>query len=150
MDKRHILSTTCLLYTSYLRGGEISVDHQSGLLLDTFRPTLRFKFLAIIRRTAILPYDRVVYGKAILPVPDDGSLPLVSDSDTGDIDVYKRQTAVRISTPVCSWRASTMRTPSMATACIKWDAKVQAPITRAVSSNGTRAPVTQSKAVTPV
>lgn len=61
-----------------------------------------------------------------------------------------RATAVRISTPACSWRASTMRTPSMATACIKWDAKVRAPITRAVSSNGTRAPVTRSRAVTPV
>ena len=57
-----------------------------------------------------------------------------------------RATAVRISTPACSWRASTMRTPSMATACIKWDAKVRAPITRAVSSNGTRAPVTRSRA----
>ena len=55
--------------------------------MDTFRPTLRFKFLAIIRRTAILPYDRIVYGKASLPVPDDGSLPLVSDSDTGDMAI---------------------------------------------------------------
>ena len=35
--------------------------------------------------------------------------------------------------------------------CIKWDAKVQSTYKlRAVSSNGTRAPVTQSKAVTPV
>src|SRR6476660_4236045 len=41
--------------------------------------------LAIVRRTPILPYDRVVDGLACLTIPNDRGFALIGDTNPGDI-----------------------------------------------------------------
>ena len=64
---------------------EISIDHQSGLLLDEIGITLRFQFLAVVSRPSVLPHNRIVNREARLTVPDNCRLPLVGNADTGNM-----------------------------------------------------------------
>src|SRR5512139_717019 len=63
---------------------KIGVDHQPGFpadLLAEFRP---LDFGTTRRGPAALPHNGIVNGPAALPVPNDGGLPLVGNSDGRD------------------------------------------------------------------
>ena len=67
-----------------LRAGEIRVDLQAGLGADLILP-LRLQALAVVRRSAALPDDGVVYGQSRILIPDDRRLSLVRDADGRDL-----------------------------------------------------------------
>ena len=72
---------------TYLRGGEISIDHQSGLLLDQRSISLCLQFFAIVCRTSVLPDDGVIDRKTGLPVPYYRRFTLVGNTDTSNMRI---------------------------------------------------------------
>ena len=76
-----------------LRGAEVGVDDQTGLLTDHVGEPLFLQFVAVVRRAAVLPDDGVVDRLLGLRIPDDGRLTLVGNADAGQIqsvDVHDR------------------------------------------------------------
>lgn len=67
------------------RSTEIGIDNQACLLANHIGETLIFQLVAITRRAAILPHNRIVYRFLGIQVPNDCRLALVCDADTGDV-----------------------------------------------------------------
>ena len=72
---------------TYLRSRKISIDHQSGLLLDQRGIPLCFQFFAIVCRTSVLPNNGVIDREAGLPVPYYRRFTLVGNTDTGNMHI---------------------------------------------------------------
>ena len=68
-----------------LRGREIRIDHEPGLLANHLLHAARFQLVAGCGRAPILPDDGVVNGLSGLAIPNDGRLPLIRDADGRDV-----------------------------------------------------------------
>ena len=68
-----------------LGAGEIGVDEQACPLPHQRPKPGLLQTAAFLRRAAALPNDGVHDGAAGILFPDDGSLPLVGDADSGDL-----------------------------------------------------------------
>ena len=69
-----------------LRSAEVGVDNETRLAAYHLRYALALEFVAIVRRTAILPYDGIVYRLLGIRIPHDRRLALVRDADTGNVE----------------------------------------------------------------
>ena len=69
-----------------LRSAEVGVDNETRLAAYHLRYALALEFVAIVRRTAILPYDGIVDRLLGIRIPHDRRLALVRDADTGNVE----------------------------------------------------------------
>ena len=69
--------------------GEIGIDDETGLFPGQIRESLPLQFIRVIRRTAALPYDRVIDGFPRFFVPYDRRFPLIRDPDCRDVPVRR-------------------------------------------------------------
>src|SRR5207302_1357619 len=70
---------------TYLAPGEISIRLQPGLLGDPFGMPIAYQRFTEIRCPAVLPDDGVIDRHARSTIPQQGSLPLIGNSDRGDV-----------------------------------------------------------------
>ena len=68
-----------------LRTGKVSVDQQAGLVRHRLGPAIGLELVTDGGGAAALPHDGVVYRPPGGPLPQDGSLPLVSDAQGRDL-----------------------------------------------------------------
>lgn len=68
-----------------LRGTEIGVEEEPGLVPDHGLETRRPQALAVPRRAAVLPDDGLRERPATRPLPEQGRLALVGDPDSRDL-----------------------------------------------------------------
>ena len=68
-----------------LRCGKICVDYKSGLGPEFFCQSLLYKIIAILRRSAALPDDCIIYRFPGCLIPDNCSFSLICDSNAHDI-----------------------------------------------------------------
>ena len=67
-----------------LGGGEIRIQEQSRLAGNQILVTVRPQRVAVLGGAPVLPDDGAIHRLAGAPVPDDGGLALVGDSNGGD------------------------------------------------------------------
>ena len=67
-----------------LRAGEIGIRHQAGLFPDHVAAAAAHQVIHNLGCPPALPYNGIPDAFPGLPVPEEGGLPLVRDSDRGD------------------------------------------------------------------
>ena len=69
----------------HLAARKVSVDDEAGAFADEVLVAVALQPIAVVRRPAVLPDDRVVDRNSGLAIPHDRRLALVGDADGGDV-----------------------------------------------------------------